>query len=200
MKTIIRSILLLCALASLTGCLSPGSSPDVRYFRLTAPVTEPSAEPSGSSPSLVVGPMEVSPYLRRPQIAERQGVNEIVYREFERWAEPLERNVTEVVAQILSQRRGTPSIQAFSPGQSSGKESLNLPLRLEQFDLMSENAVMRATVYFPEGAPWVFQGTEPLSGSGVEEDVMALNALLSRFATDLDVEITSRNLFGGSKQ
>jgi uncharacterized lipoprotein YmbA len=81
------------------GC---GSTP-TRFYTLTPVSAErPSHPAAGHDLTLGVGPVELPKSLDRPQIVTRRGQNEFDLGEFDQWAEPLQENVTQVLAENLS--------------------------------------------------------------------------------------------------
>ena len=102
-----------------TACsrmLPPQPDPS-RFFVLTA-MDPPTADPSLTSDrvrplTLAVGPVRLAPYLDRNDLAIRLSADEIRYSDGERWAEPLERNVTNVLALNLSRLLGTARVFAY---------------------------------------------------------------------------------------
>jgi uncharacterized protein len=109
--------LLLAAL--LQGC---GSTAPVRYYSL-APMKEamtygrdPVAQPRFT---VGVGPVEIPDFLERPHIVTRNGGNEMILAEYDRWAGSLKQDITRVLvedlsaylapgASVLSWKRGIP--------------------------------------------------------------------------------------------
>ena len=96
--------------------LPPQPDPS-RFFVLTA-MDPPTADPSPTSDrgrplTLAVGPVRLAPYLDRNDLAIRLSADEIRYSDGERWAEPLERNVTNVLALNLSRLLGTARVFAY---------------------------------------------------------------------------------------
>lgn len=85
----------------LTGCASSPS----RFYQLqsqsdrTPLVGDP---PSGQPTTLAIGPVHIPDYLDRPQIVTRVGDNELNVSEFQRWAGPLESEVTRVLLDDIS--------------------------------------------------------------------------------------------------
>ncbi len=108
-----RNTLALFALSTglaFTGCINPGSSPEARFFQLQPNQGASAAERRPDAPAVRVGPIEVAPYLSRPQWVTRVGKNELLYHEMERWAEPLHRNLSWVIAQNLVLLSGNPNV------------------------------------------------------------------------------------------
>ncbi len=63
--------------------------------------------------SIGVGPVRVADYLDRPQIVTRLTPNEVRLGEFDQWAEPLEQNISRVLADNLSALLCTKMVVVF---------------------------------------------------------------------------------------
>jgi len=103
-------------LATACGILSP--QPDrSRFFVLTAmPPSADMASPTsyGIPPlALAVGPVRLAPYLDRNDLAIRLSADEIRYSDRDRWAEPLDSNVTRLLALNLSYLLGTARVVTY---------------------------------------------------------------------------------------
>src|SRR5262245_54508887 len=101
---------ILCVFVGLVaGC---GSTPASRFYTLNAAANAPAA--TTSNLSVVVGPVSVPPVVDRPQIVVTTGTNQVRLEEFNRWASPLQSNISRVVAENLVAMLGTPRIVLFS--------------------------------------------------------------------------------------
>src|SRR5438093_3406259 len=89
------------------GCASPAS----RFYTLSA-ANAPAA--TSSNLSMVVGPVSVPAVVDRPQIVVTEGPNQVRLDEFNRWASPLQNNISRVVAENLVAILGTPRVILFS--------------------------------------------------------------------------------------
>jgi hypothetical protein len=99
---------ILCALGVLIGgCVS---TPESRFFTLNATMNH-AAE--SSSLSVVVGPVSVPAAVDRPQIVVSTGPNQVRVDDFNRWASPLQSNISRVVADNLVSILGTPRVTVF---------------------------------------------------------------------------------------
>jgi uncharacterized lipoprotein YmbA len=81
--------------ASSLGLGACASTPS-RFYLLNAlatPETIPSPATS-QGPVIGVGPITMPRYVDRPQIVTRVGRNQLALGEFDRWAEPLQNNVS----------------------------------------------------------------------------------------------------------
>jgi len=101
----IAAVSLLVGLAA--GCASPAS----RFYTLSA-ANAPAA--TSSNLSMVVGPVSVPAVVDRPQIVVSTGPNQVRLEEFNRWASPLQNNISRVVAENLVAILGTPRVILFS--------------------------------------------------------------------------------------
>ena len=120
----------------LSGC---GSSPVPDYFLLTA-----NAQPSiGASSDLIigVGPIEVSDFLERPQIATHGGTNRLEIDELNRWAEPLDRAVIRVMALNLAALLGTQKITGF-PWRRDDRPDVAIRIAILTLDHRQGQAVL----------------------------------------------------------
>src|SRR5262245_4439311 len=83
------------------GC---GSSQPARFYTLSASKI-PSA--ASSNISVAVGPVTVPAEVDRPQIVVSAGANQVRLDEFNRWASPLQNNISGVIAENLVALLGT---------------------------------------------------------------------------------------------
>ena len=102
----------LCAVAAFaTGC---STTPASHFYTLTRSGT-PAAAPVSSSAnvSVVVGPVSIPAIVDLPQIVVSTGPNQVSIDEFNRWASPLQNNISRVVAENLVTMLGTPRVSQF---------------------------------------------------------------------------------------
>ena len=99
----LRIPVLLCALVSLAaGC---ASTPPSRFYTLSATAAPSTA--AASSLMIVVGPVSVPAVVDRLEIVVSSGSNELKLDEFNRWASPLQDNLSRVIAENLVAILGT---------------------------------------------------------------------------------------------
>ena len=106
-------VILSTALIGLAGCASTQPS---RFYVLTdlASIESPhQGTTPGQGPAIGVGPVTLPKYLDRPQIATRAGRYELAFDEFERWAEPLDTNVSRALVEHLARLTPTDRIAVF---------------------------------------------------------------------------------------
>ncbi len=100
---------LLCTLVSLApGC---ASTPPSHFYTLSA--TAAPSTVAASSLVIVVGPVSVPAVVDRPEIVVSSGSNELKLDEFNRWASPLQDNLSRVIAENLVAILGTRRVTLF---------------------------------------------------------------------------------------
>ena len=122
------------------GC---GSSPMSRFYTLSAtPV------PAGTSSdfSVAVGPVTIPAMLDRPQIVVTAGPNQVRLDEFNRWAAPLQSNISRVVADNLAARLGTPRVSLF-PQTVSAAADYRVAIQVQSFDTAPGDAATLDAVW-----------------------------------------------------
>lgn len=113
----IASLSALCAIALLAaGC---STSPSRFYTLSRAPTPAAPVADTSLNVSVVVGPVSIPAIVDLPQIVVSTGANSVSLDEFNRWASPLQSNISRVVAENLVTLLGTPRVSQF-------QQSLNL--------------------------------------------------------------------------
>lgn len=108
------------------GC---GSTPPSRFYTLSA---TPAPAGPASDISVAVGPVTIPAMLDRPQIVVSAGPNEVRLDEFNRWAAPLQSNISRVVADNLSALLGTPRVSLF-PQTMSAAADYRVAIQVQTF-------------------------------------------------------------------
>lgn len=112
-SSLLALVLLGASLIGLAGCASTQPSRFYVLTELSSVESPPQGTPAGQSPAIGVGPVTLPKYLDRPQIASRVGRYELAYDEFERWAEPLDTNLTRALVEHLSRLTPTDRVAVF---------------------------------------------------------------------------------------
>ena len=100
----------------LAGC---GTTPASRFYLLSA---EAGKFPTGSSPSLGVGPIEIPEYLNRNALVYNREGNRLHIANFERWAEPLDSSINRVIRLNLASLLDTQNVRSFPWSKSDEPE------------------------------------------------------------------------------
>lgn len=97
------STLLPVLLLSLSGCF--GTTPPAQFY-LLEPIGDAGGQvipaATGTKPLVALAPVHVPEYVDRPQIVTATGKNAYRLAEFDRWAEPLNDNITRVLQQDMA--------------------------------------------------------------------------------------------------
>jgi uncharacterized lipoprotein YmbA len=192
--------------ASLLACLFIGGctfmrpQPDrSRFFVLTS-VADADVEASGrtkeeSGLGIGLGPLRLPDYLDRPQIVRRVDDNRLAFSELERWAEPLNRNITRVLSQNLSALLDTDRIVEF-PSFTSVRMDYELPMEILRFEMGPTGQVHLVVRWAVKetGRDEVTHAAESRFTQTVEGDrtqamVAALSKLLSDFSHEAAAEV-----------
>jgi len=134
----IAAAFVLVALA--TGC---GSTPPSRFYTLSA-ASAPAGTPSNLS--VVVGPVSVPAEVDRPQIVITTGPNQVGLDEFNRWAAPLQNNISRVVAENLVVMLGTPRVTLFLQTASAAAD-YQAAVEVQRFDSIPGEAAALDAVW-----------------------------------------------------
>ena len=126
--------------ALVTGC---GSTPPSRFYTLSA-ASAPAGTPSNLS--VVVGPVSVPAEVDRPQIVITTGPNQVGLDEFNRWAAPLQNNISRVVAENLVVMLGTPRVTLFLQTASAAAD-YQAAVEVQRFDSIPGEAAALDAVW-----------------------------------------------------
>ena len=122
------TIAAVCALTAFAvGC---GTTPPSRFYTLSA-TTAPAA--TSSNLSVAVGPVSVPAVVDRPQIVVSTSANQVGIDEFNRWASPLQNNISRVVADNLVALLGTPRV-TLVPQTLSADADYRAAIEVQSFE------------------------------------------------------------------
>lgn len=167
------AIIFVCVLVSLGGCAS--SKPPSFYIlhSLQAPETGKTGAAQRDF-AVGIGPVTIPDYLDRPQIATRTTSSSLQFAEFDRWAEPLEKNLTRVLVENLSALLATDRIVVF-PWPKFMQVRYQVSVEITRLDNMPDGRVVlgaRWLILDDEGEKLVFMKksdiTVPVSSPGFE--------------------------------
>lgn len=175
-----------------TGCLSPKPSPKSQYYLLQPDKEFATSTKEFGLPFLIIGPVDLSPYLDQPKIAVQVGEHEIAYQEYHRWAEAVEENVASVLADNLRQYFQTPNIGPGAPKILLRLEQSRVLILINRMDLdldgnVSLSVQWAVSLKDKNSPPKVHLQTYTTKASSEEipDQVSALNQLVNTFSLDL---------------
>jgi uncharacterized lipoprotein YmbA len=177
----------LCAFAVLpAGCATPVS----HFYTLSRAVAPASPAATPANVSVVVGPVSIPAIVDLPQIVVNTGPNQVTLDEFNRWASPLQNNISRVVAENLVAMLGTPRVSLFQQSLNADAD-YRVAIEVQSFESAPGDA---ATL----NAAWIVRRTkdgkaqtgrttvrEPSQPKGYDELAAAHSRALARMSQDI---------------
>ena len=119
-------------LVLVSGCsLLPEPKPDpTRFYVLSTPMNGGGTAPAAGAPSVHLKPIDLANYLRALPLIVRRGNNEIEFREFARWGEPLELGIGRVLREELLARGAASAVSAAGVRRDAAPVDLQLAVRV----------------------------------------------------------------------
>ncbi|MGC9965256.1 MAG: PqiC family protein [Syntrophobacteraceae bacterium] len=179
----------------LGGC---GGSKAANYYILHSiqnPGPELGAAGTERDPAIGVGPVTIPDYLDRPQIVTRTTDSSLQFAEFDRWAEPLEKNLARVLADNLSVMVPSERVYVF-PWPKSVAVRCRVTLEIAHLEKMPDEKVLL-------DARWnVLDGDKllaakrsrlvlPVEGAGFEAVASAQSRAVEALSREIATEIRS---------
>ncbi|HEY4988209.1 MAG TPA: PqiC family protein [Opitutaceae bacterium] len=97
------------SLAILAGCniVQPAQEDPTRYFVLSDSSVQTATSPAAGAVRIGLRTVKVESYLKKREMVVRTGDNEVEFRDYQRWAEPLDAAISRVLRQRLL---GSPAV------------------------------------------------------------------------------------------
>ena len=196
MKRRVDCAVLMAGVMALAGCsiLKPQADPS-RFYVLTSTATRPeNVNPSSPGLTIGVGPIKLPDYLDRTQLVTRLGPNRLAFSEYDRWAEPLERNLPRVLIENLALLLNTEKIVSL-PSFVPVPLQYEVPIEIRSFESNSQGVVelvARWAVRSPAEANLLKTGETRITetgGSETEEVVAALSRAVGRLSEQIASDI-----------
>ena len=142
----LRIWMIAAALLALLGC---GTSKSSNFYQLDEPAT---TRLSGLERGLAVGvgPVNLEPYLDRPQIVIRGAGHKLELSEFNRWAEPLNESISRVIVISLSNMLESTRVYKIPRRNKTIPLEFRIEIDIARFDgVLGGNALLvaRWTLY-----------------------------------------------------
>jgi len=192
-------MLILLSVILFTHC---GSSPPIQKYILTPSIENDIETLSGKENKEItigIGSIEFSEYLKRPEIVSFKGNNELNVDEFNRWAEPLEKNFERVLIENLSRLIPTDKIYIF-PWQEEEPNSFQITIVVNEFGMRSDSSVVldaRWSVSKKVKRDFLMTQrsfyTENAAGVSTEGKVALLSELIGKYSRDITNEIRKQS-------
>ena len=183
---------------ALAGCMSV--TDPTKYYVLS-PTSPRNLTPTADASSLAVGvgPVLIPGYLDRVQIVTRDANDEVAVATYDRWAEPLDGGIAQVLADNLGAYVGSERIAVF-PWRGGIARLLDyqvavVVLRFDGWPGRQAILDVRWRLVGRDGKELALRRStlnEPISGEGYQPLVGGMNRLLSALAREIASEIQSR--------
>jgi len=183
---------------ALAGCMSVA---DPTKYYVLSPTSPRNLTPTADASSLAVGvgPVLIPGYLDRVQIVTRDANDEVAVATYDRWAEPLDGGIAQVLADNLGAYVGSERIAVF-PWRGGIARLLDyqvaiVVLRFDGWPGRQATLDVRWRLVGRDGKELALRRStlnEPISGEGYQPLVGGMNRLLSALAREIGSEIQSR--------
>jgi uncharacterized lipoprotein YmbA len=181
-----------------SGCSLPQAQADpTRFFVLSTPAANATGAIVPDAPAIHVRQVELASYIRSRPLIVRKNENEVEFREYARWGEPLEQGIARVLREELL-ARGAASAVAISGVRATNRPyDFELTVRVlacegTEGGGVSFRAVWELTAAGAKNAPSVARGDfhpEDMKWDGKSDT--ALVAALSKAIAGLAAEIAA---------
>jgi uncharacterized lipoprotein YmbA len=198
----LTTVALLALALVLNGCLGgPSQTPATRFYVLNGIYSAEYVDRPqpvmvlDENVTLGIGPIKLSQVLDRPQIIIRTSRNEIQVADLDRWAAPLNENITNVLTDNFTTLLSTGSILKF-PWKVTLPIEYQIIMEITRFDGMpGGNVDLRARWgILGENGRKVYSKsktilTEPIGGDTIAEMVIAQSRLMAKLSLEIAKEI-----------
>jgi uncharacterized lipoprotein YmbA len=187
---------MLSALSFLGGCSLPQPQADpTRFYVLSAPGLA-AAEPAAKGSSVYLRPIELASYLKAKPMIVRRGNNEIEFREYAHWGEPLELGLGRVLREDLLTRGAARAVLAAGLRPLNVDCDFELSVRVLSCEGAAEGGVNFRAVWelSTTGAPPKVTAHGEFRSDGLRWDGKSESELadqLSKAVSDLSGEIAA---------
>lgn len=147
--SLLASVAAALACLTLASCSIPipqAEADPTRYYVLSTGTARGPAAPA-NAPTIRLRPIELASYLQGRALIVRRGENEIAFREFARWSEPLEQGIARVLREELLARGAAGAVVTTARGAGGRTPDLELGVRILSFEGGAEGAVIMRAVW-----------------------------------------------------
>jgi uncharacterized lipoprotein YmbA len=176
----------LCAAVALAAACS--STPSHFYTLSSTPAATPAA--ATSNLSVIVGPVSIPAVVDLPQMVVTTGPNRVAVDEFNRWASPLQNNISRVVAENLVAILGAPRVSQFQQSLNADAD-YRVAIEVQSFDSTLGDAAALNAVWIvrrtKDGKAETGRTTvrEPTDAAGYDALAAAHSRALARLSQDV---------------
>lgn len=186
---ILKVIALLIVSAALMSACTKTKPP--RFYVLNATLKQAPAADSQQVSAVGIRLVSMPKFMDRPQIAERVGAHEIKLAEFDRWAGPLDENISLVLGDNLSALLPDTRVLTF-PWQPSQQPEMQADLMIRRFDgKVGGDVVLEADWNIRRTDGSIAPGSKTFTRKTADEQYASLVAVKSALLADLSKELAA---------
>jgi uncharacterized lipoprotein YmbA len=170
----------------LSGC---ASSPQSRFYTLTATAAETAGKPDQTMPSIAIASVTIPELVNRPQMVIRAEGSQVELLETHRWAEPLKNSIPLTVAENIARILGTDQVSTYHQSASNYAE-LKVYLDIQRFESIGNQVMLDAlwTIRPADGKTMQSGRTrvvEKVGASGFDAIAAAFSQAVGRLSQDI---------------
>ena len=185
--------LLLLIAVLVAGCIQIGEKSQAQNYYLLESQKLPEAHFSTSTnfSSIAIESVDLALFLDKPYVVLYNHKNQVSYPQGERWAEPLNGNISRVIRTNLLNSFGNISVTT-GPWEKHNKDALKIKIKIDDFSIHTENKAQISIFY-----QLTYQGTNVIkqfhksviTDASITQQITGLNASLNQFCAELSSEI-----------
>jgi len=190
MKTASTATLTMLLVLLLSAC---ASSPDSRFYTLTATASQGVPAIDGKTPSIAIVSLTIPELVDRPQLVARTSVSRVELLETHRWAEPLKSAIARTIAENLSRLLASDRV-SYYPQAASLFADFKVYVDLSRFEFVGDHVELDAywTIRRADDSPdgsGRSQLREVVTGSGYDAVAQAFSRGIAGISLDVAKEL-----------
>lgn len=178
--------LLFVSVALLSACTK---TKPPRFYVLSATLKQEPAAESKATSAVGVRLVSMPKFMDRPQITERVGEHEIQLAQFDRWAGPLDENISGTLGDNLSALLPDAQVVVF-PWKQSQQPDMQVDVMIKRFDGRVGDAVVLEAdwnIKLADGS--IHPASKTFTRKSADKEYTSLVAVMSDLLADLSREI-----------
>jgi uncharacterized lipoprotein YmbA len=177
--------LLVACVALLSACTTKPS----RFYVLSATLKQAPATERTMTSTVGIRLVSIPKFMDRPQITERVGEHEIQLADFNRWAEPLDKNISQALGDNLAALLPDAQVVVF-PWKQSQQPDMQVDVMIRRFDgRVGDDVVLEADwkIQLADGS--IHPASKTFTRKTADKEYASLVATMSALLADLSREI-----------
>ena len=190
MKTASTATLTMLLVLLLSAC---ASSPDSRFYTLTATASQGVPAVDGKTPSIAIVSLTIPELVDRPQLVARTSVSRVELLETHRWAEPLKSAIARTIAENLSRLLASDRV-SYYPQAASLLADFKINVDMSRFEFTGDHVELDAawTIRRADDSPagsGRSQMREVVTGSGYDAVAQSFSRGLAGISREMVKEL-----------